>query len=68
MDEAHAAMASRTDPACAEDVPVCKVLCGQVADGQPGQHHLGAGLHDLLQLAVDEVPLSVYNGLVLGRV
>ena len=65
---AQIALASRTDPACTEDVPVCEILCRQVADGQPRQHHLGAGLHNLFQLAVDDVPLSIYNGLVLGRV
>ncbi len=40
----------------------------QVADGQPGQHNVGAALRTLGQLVVDDVPLSVHYALVLGRV
>mmetsp|Transcript_77198 Transcript_77198/g.226426 ORF Transcript_77198/g.226426 Transcript_77198/m.226426 type:complete len:381 (+) Transcript_77198:378-1520(+) len=52
-------------PAGAEDVAVGEVLGGQVPDGQAAEHHLRPGLGDEVQLLVDDVPLSVDDGLVL---
>lgn len=57
----------RGDTAGAEDVAVGKVLGGQIADGQLGQHHLGACRVHGLELLVDDLPLGVDNGLVLGN-
>ena len=52
----------------AEDVAVGKELGGQVADGEAGEHDLGARVRARLQLGVDDVPLRVHDLLVLRRV
>lgn len=49
----------------AEQVSVGKVLSRHVTDGQLGQDHLGSGLVDFLQLVIQDVPLCVYDGLVV---
>lgn len=53
-------------PPGAEDPPVSKVLSPQVPNGQPAQHNLCTRLTALGQLVVDDVPLGIHNGLVLG--
>lgn len=54
------------DAAGAEDVAVGEVLGGEVADGLLGQDDLGAGGVQGLELLVDDLPLGVDDGLVLG--
>lgn len=49
----------------AEDVAVGKVLGGEIADGETGEHDLGAGVGDGLELGVDDGPFGVDDGLVL---
>ena len=56
------------DSAGAEQVPVGKVLRGHVSDGQLGEHHLGAGLADLVQFVVEDVPLGIHDRLVVLEV
>ena len=48
-----------------EDVTVGKVLRGQITDGQLGQNDIGTGGDNLLQLVVDDFPLSIDNVLVV---
>ena len=52
------------DTAGAEDVAVGEELCGEIADGELGEHHLGARLGAGLELLVDDLPLGVDDGLV----
>lgn len=51
--------------ASTEQVSVGKVLSSHVTDWQLGQNHLGSGLVDLLQFVIEDVPLCVYNGLIV---
>mmetsp|Transcript_21585 Transcript_21585/g.42908 ORF Transcript_21585/g.42908 Transcript_21585/m.42908 type:complete len:426 (+) Transcript_21585:449-1726(+) len=51
--------------ACAEDVPVCKVLRCKVPYRQFGQDDLSPRLHHQVQLLVDDLPLCVHDRLVL---
>lgn len=53
-------------PASAEDAPVSKVLGGEVSNGELGEHALGPGLGDLLELVVDDLPLGIDDRLVLA--
>ena len=53
------------DAAGAEHVAVGKVLRGDVADGELGEHNLGTGSADGVQLLVEDVPLGVDDLLVL---
>ena len=48
----------------AKHVAVGKVLRGHVTDGQLRQHHLSAAQVELLQLFVEDRPLSVHHLLV----
>ena len=59
---------ARAHPASAEDVAVCKVLGGQVPDGEARQDDARPAGGALVQLVVDDVPLGVHNLLVLRRV
>lgn len=52
------------DAAGAEDVPVGKVLGGEVADGEFGEDYFGAGGDDGFELLVDDCPFGVDDGLV----
>ena len=47
------------------NVPISKVLCGNISNGQLGQHHLSTTGYDALQLVVKDGPLSIYYSLVL---
>lgn len=49
------------DAASAEDVTVCEVLGGQVADWELRQDDLGAGGGELIELIVNDIPLSINN-------
>merc|ERR1719197_2017508 len=53
-------------PAGAEDVTVREPLRRDVADRQLAQHALGARVGNLLELVVQDVPLGVDDGLVVG--
>lgn len=46
-------------------VPVSKVLSGNIADGQLGEHHFGSTFNYLVQLVVEDLPLSIHHLLVL---
>eukprot|EP00341_Mesodinium_pulex_P006969 CAMPEP_0116950430 /NCGR_PEP_ID=MMETSP0467-20121206/39465_1 /TAXON_ID=283647 /ORGANISM="Mesodinium pulex, Strain SPMC105" /LENGTH=226 /DNA_ID=CAMNT_0004635175 /DNA_START=330 /DNA_END=1009 /DNA_ORIENTATION=+ len=56
------------DAACAEHFAVCKLLGGEVADRQFGQHDLHAQVGDVVQLLLYDLPLGVNDALLLGRV
>ena len=51
-------------PSGTKDVPVGKVLSGQVADGETREDDFGAGLDDGVEFPVDDLPLGVDDGLV----
>lgn len=55
-------------PPSAENVTVGEKLSGQVTDGQPGEHNFGSTVCAFLELVVDDVPLSVDDALIFGRV
>ena len=42
-------------------LPVSKILCGHITNGQFGQHYLGPTLVDLVQLVVQDLPFCIYN-------
>jgi hypothetical protein len=45
--------------------PVSEELGGDITDGQLAEHDLDAGINQLLELLVEDLPLSVNNGLIL---
>ena len=49
----------------AEKTTVSEVLCCKITNRELGQDDLSSGVHTSLQLFVNDVPLSVYNGLIL---
>lgn len=51
--------------ACAEKISVCKILCGHVSNGELGQHNFSPRFVDLIQLIIQDVPFSIYNGLIV---
>jgi hypothetical protein len=53
------------DTASTEDVAVREPLRREIADGQLAEHNLSARLLDCLELAVDDLPLGVDDGLVV---
>ena len=63
----HALQVRGGNPARAEHVAVGEELRGQVADGQLAEHDLGARGVQRLHLVVDELPLGVDDGLILGH-
>ena len=55
------------DAASAEDVAVGEILGRQVTNGEFGEYHFGAGFVEGFHFIVDDLPLRVHNGLVLGH-
>lgn len=53
------------NPSSTEHVSVSKVLCGDIPNRQFGENNLGSGLVDLVQFVVQDVPLGIYNGLIV---
>lgn len=53
------------DPAGTKDIPIRKVLRGEVPDRQPGEDDLGPRGDDRLELTVDDLPLGIDDRLVL---
>lgn len=51
-----------------KDISVCKVLRCEVSNSQAAEDNLGATLHALRQLVINDVPLCIHDGLVLCRV
>ena len=64
---AHAVQVFLLDTSRAEDVSVCEVLRGQITHGQLGEDNFGARCDHLVQLVVDNFPLSVNNFLEIFR-
>ena len=60
----HTLEVVRSDSSSAEDIPVGKVLRRKISDGQLRQDHLGARVDNSLELAVDDRPLRIDDGLV----
>jgi len=51
----------------AENISVSEILSGQITDGELGEHNLGAGLDDSVELVVNDLPFGVNDLLeVLG--
>mmetsp|Transcript_7146 Transcript_7146/g.15496 ORF Transcript_7146/g.15496 Transcript_7146/m.15496 type:complete len:348 (+) Transcript_7146:432-1475(+) len=59
---------SRLDPSGAEHLSIRKVLGGQISDGKLGENHLRPAVHALVELVIDDLPLGVHDGLILGRI
>jgi hypothetical protein len=53
------------DATSAEDVSVSEELSGQVTDWELGKDNLGAGVCDLLELVVDDLPFGIDDLLVV---
>mmetsp|Transcript_45072 Transcript_45072/g.75199 ORF Transcript_45072/g.75199 Transcript_45072/m.75199 type:complete len:221 (-) Transcript_45072:886-1548(-) len=61
----HALHVTILTPASAEHAAVGEILSGEVTDREAGENNVRARSHARVQLAVDNVPLSIYNRLVL---
>ena len=48
-------------------IPVSKVLCGHVTNGELGENNLCTALDDLFKFVVEDVPLSINHLLILLR-
>ena len=48
-----------------KDKPISEKLRRDVADRQLAQHHPGASINKLLQLVVEDIPLSINDSLVV---
>ena len=64
---AHSVEVVGGHPSSAEDIAVGEVLCRKITDGQLAENNLGACLVQCLHLVVDDLPLSIDDGLVLGN-